>query len=173
VCFCVYVLVCICILGLHSASPVLNRHRIILSLLWYCARLSILQQWMDSTTPPVSSWLHNILQLLPLERLTHVLQGDMNGFFSVFYGFYWRGLCQNHKKRRCNLGTQVTVNDGYSWFNMEDYDLCLCFYFLPCLIVLIVGCYVIFIYYLRIENAEDNVLIAVYLYQWRFVHRGR
>jgi len=42
------------------------------------------------------------------------------------------------------------------------YDLCLCF--CPCLIVLIVGCYVIFIYYLGIENAEGYVLIAVYLY---------
>jgi len=77
----------ICILGLHSASPVLNRHSRILSLLWYCTRLSILQQWMDSTTPSVSSWLHNVLQLLPLERLTHVLQGDVNGFFSVWNPF--------------------------------------------------------------------------------------
>jgi len=29
---------------------------------------------------------------------------------------------------------------------MEADDLCLCFYFCPCLILRIVGCYVIFIY---------------------------
>ncbi len=73
-----------CILGLHDASPELNKFKRILSILWYCARLSILQRWLDGDKPSVSNWLENVLRLLPLERLTHVLQRDMNGFFFVW-----------------------------------------------------------------------------------------
>jgi len=32
-----------------------------------------------------------------------------HGLLDHIYGFYWRGRCRNHKKRRCNLGTQVTL----------------------------------------------------------------
>jgi len=77
-------------------------------------RSAVYSTAVDGQHPTIClySWLHNILQLLPLERHTHVLQGDMTGLFSVwnpFYGFYWRGLCRNHKKSLCNLGTQVNL----------------------------------------------------------------
>jgi len=73
-----------CILGLNPTSVEINRYKRILQILWYCARLTILQHWLDEDVPSVAMWLQNVLQLLPLERLTHVLQGDVGGFFLVW-----------------------------------------------------------------------------------------
>ena len=67
---------------------------------------------VDDVVPSVSSWLHNVLHLFPLEQLTHVLQGDM---------FVWGPVVWNMEEKNnaeimgfCKLGDQVTSKDSES-----------------------------------------------------------
>jgi len=61
-----------------------------------------------------------------------VLQGgecSSNSAFSRLlkrgiYGFYWRGRCRKPQEEALpSWDPRDSVNDGYSWFNMEDDDL--------------------------------------------------
>lgn len=64
-----------CVLGLYWTNATLKCHTKILALMWYAARLTILQSWLDYIKPQNSWWLRNLLWLFHLERLINFLQG--------------------------------------------------------------------------------------------------
>lgn len=76
-----------CILGLPDPSTNLTKYKRLLNILWYCARLTILQQWLEELKPNISNWLNNVLQFFPLERLTYTLKGNTDYFFEVWSPF--------------------------------------------------------------------------------------
>lgn len=73
-----------CIQGLPFVNPKFKRYSKLLSILFYNVRLTILQDRLNETIPTDLDWLNNVLQILPLERLTHVLKGNTNTFFEIW-----------------------------------------------------------------------------------------
>lgn len=73
-----------CILGLPVEDPKIRQYAKLISSLLYSARLTLLQHWLSDTVPTDSNWLDNVFQMLPLERLSYVLQGNINYFFQIW-----------------------------------------------------------------------------------------
>lgn len=79
-----------------------NKPKRTLSLLWGCARLSILQRWLEGAKA--------VGLKLASQSPTAPEETRRRSFFCLdpcFIPFYWR-LSQNHTKRFCNAGIRVT-----------------------------------------------------------------
>ena len=59
-----------------------NRH--LINVLLYAARLSVLAKWIDDNPPDTLQWLEKVLRLVPLERLSCVLRGNLAEFEEIW-----------------------------------------------------------------------------------------
>ena len=56
----------------------------LLRALLYAARLSILHKWVEDSPPTVLLWFEKVFRLMPLERLSYVLRGNLEDFVEVW-----------------------------------------------------------------------------------------
>ena len=75
---------CVCILGLDDLSQSSVKHKCILRICWYAARLCIFQRWVEDTPPDVSLWYEKCINLIPLERLSYITKNRLGQFLHIW-----------------------------------------------------------------------------------------
>ena len=75
------------VLGADINIALLKGNQQLLRVLLYAARLSVLSKWIEDSPPDILLWLGKVMGLVPLERLSCVLQGTLAEFVET-----WRPL---------------------------------------------------------------------------------
>lgn len=78
----------LCILGLFPKDIKLNStNRKMITLCLLQARRTIAHGWKSTLSPSVKCWLENIVQVLPMEKITYSLKGKHNVFEDIWSSF--------------------------------------------------------------------------------------
>jgi len=72
-----------CVLAAKVSSAGSNNNTKLIGILLYIERKIILKLWISKNTPSTDDWYKRILEVLPLEKLTHTLHDNVKGFLKT------------------------------------------------------------------------------------------
>lgn len=70
--------------GLPDKALILSNEKRLYNLLTFAARKNILMRWISDKTPTISGWHKILMELIPLEYLTCLVNGQPGQFYNVW-----------------------------------------------------------------------------------------